>query len=91
MNSSQSVTCFESDNSKYVSQEPRLRSRGVMLSMKTYIASWWLPTELGEILISLVQYSVLLFKVHFDRVLMRVAMEASAKEFIQPMFLRRRV
>ena len=49
---------------------------------KTYIASRRLPTKLSEILISLIQNSMLLFQIHLHRVLMRVAMKASAKAIL---------
>ena len=43
----------------------------------TYIASWWLPTEFGEILVSFIQDSMLLLDAHLHGVLMRVAVKAS--------------
>ena len=49
----------------------------------TYIASWWLSTEVGEIFVGLIQDSMLLFNAHLDRILMRIAMEASMDVFFQ--------
>lgn len=58
-----------------------------MTCKTTYIASGWLPAELGEILVGFIQDGMLLFNAHLYGVLMRVAVEASADVLIQPMSL----
>lgn len=47
------------------------------------VPSWRLAAELSEVFVGLVQDSMLLFKIHLNRVLMRVAVEASVEEFVQ--------
>lgn len=76
--------CSGSQYSQDMSQGSEFSPKGNIEPKTAYIASWRFPTELGEILVSLVQDSVLLFQVHLHGILMRVAVEASAKDFVQP-------
>ena len=48
-----------------------------------HVPSRRLPAEFSEVFVGLVQDSMLLFKIHFHGVLVRVAMEASANVFVQ--------
>ena len=70
-----------------MSQNPTFRPRGNITCKTTYIASWWLPAEFGEILVGFVQDGMLLFNAHLYGVLMRIAVEASADVLVQLMTL----
>lgn len=66
-----------------MSQNPTFGPRRNTTCKTTYIASWWLPTELSEILVGFIQDGMLLFNAHLYGVLMRIAVEASADVLVQ--------